>query len=177
MTKGFLAGAFFAVLLSAVSVPVQADGDGAEARLKALGLNLPPVSKPVANYVKAVRAGNLVFLAGHGECGPEFTTGKVGRDRTIEDGYASARNVGLCLLASLKAEIGDLDKVTRIVRVVGMVNATEDFTDHPKVVNGCSDLLVEVFGDKGRHTRAAVGMASLPSNITVEITMIAEVAD
>lgn len=150
-----------------------------EARLAELGLALPEPPTPVANYVEAVRTGNLLFLAGHGECaGPgEFMTGKVGAERTVEEGYAAARGTALCMLATLKAELGDLRRVRRIVRVTGMVNAAPDFTQHSQVVNGCSDLLVEVFGDRGRHARAAVGMASLPADITVEISMIVEVSD
>ncbi len=146
-----------------------------EARLREMGLTLPKTDPPFANYVRAVRTGNLVFLAGHGECGPNPLKGKVEKDHTVDEAYASARNVGLCLLASLKAEIGDLRKVKRIVKVLGMVNATEDFTQHPQVINGCSDMLVSVFGDRGRHARAAVGMQSLPIGITVEIEMVVEV--
>jgi enamine deaminase RidA (YjgF/YER057c/UK114 family) len=151
-------------------------GPDPEAKLKALGLTLPEPAKPVANYVRAVRAGNLVFLAGHGECS-NAQTGKAGAGVTLETAYASARRVGLCLLSSLKQEIGDLRKVRRVVKVLGMVNATPEFADHPKVVNGFSDLMVEVFGDRGRHARSAVGMGSLPGDITVEIEMIVEVAD
>jgi enamine deaminase RidA (YjgF/YER057c/UK114 family) len=147
-----------------------------ESRLQALGLTLPGPDAPVANYVSAVRTGNLIFLAGHGECDDPLV-GKVGDDVTLDMAYASARGVGLCLLATLKAEIGDLRKVTRIVRVFGMVNATPDFVDHPKVVNGCSDMLVEVFGDRGRHARAALGVASLPGGLAVEIEMVVEVRD
>jgi enamine deaminase RidA (YjgF/YER057c/UK114 family) len=148
-----------------------------EAKLREMGLTLPAAAPPVANYVRAVRSGNLVFLAGHGECSAEGRlTGKVGSERTIEEGYASARRVGLCLLASLKQEIGDLRKVTRIVKVLGMVQSAPDFTDHPRVINGFSDLMVAVFGDRGRHARSAVGMAALPANISVEIEMIVEVA-
>ena len=145
-----------------------------EARLRALGLALPVADPPIANYVRAVRTGNLVFLAGHGECGTSLK-GKLGAGVTIDSGYASARRVGLCLLSSLKAEVGDLRRVRRIVRVVGMVNATPDFTDHPRVINGVSDLLVQVFGERGRHARAAVGMGSLPTGMAVEIEMIVEV--
>lgn len=148
-----------------------------EAKLREMGLTLPAAAPPVANYVRAVRTGNLVFLAGHGECSAEGRlTGKVGSERTIEEGYASAQRVGLCLLASLKQEIGDLRKVTRIVKVLGMVQSAPDFTDHPRVINGFSDLMVAVFGDRGRHARSAVGMAALPANISVEIEMIVEVA-
>jgi enamine deaminase RidA (YjgF/YER057c/UK114 family) len=151
-------------------------GPDPEAKLKALGLTLPEPARPVANYVRAVRTGNLVFLAGHGECS-NAQTGKAGGGVTLDAAYASARRVGLCLLSSLKQEIGDLRKVRRVVKVLGMVNATSEFADHPKVVNGFSDLMVEVFGDRGRHARSAVGMGSLPGNITVEIEMIVEVAD
>ena len=157
----------------------QAEADP-EARLQALGIELPTPPAPVANYVRSVRTGNLVFLAGHGPLKPEggYVTGKVGRDLTIEQGYEAARLTGIALLASLKAEIGDLGKVTRIVKVLGMVNATEDFTEQPQVINGFSDLIVEVFGEtRGKHARAAVGMASLPIGIAVEIEMVVEVAD
>jgi len=152
-------------------------GPNPEQRLQALGLALPTPARPVANFVTAVRTGNLIFLAGHGPCGEpsEKVRGKVGKDRTIEEGYEAARQTALCLLATLKAEIGDLSKVKRIVRVFGMVNATDTFDQHPKVINGCSDLLVEIFGERGKHARAAVGMASLPFNWTVEVEMVVEV--
>ena len=148
-----------------------------EQKIKDLGIELFTPPPPVANYVKAVRTGNLVFLAGHGPTKPDggYVTGKVGSDLTIKEGYAAARLVAIALLSSLKAEIGDLNKVTRIVKVKGMVNATSDFTSQPEVINGCSDLLVEIFGDKGKHARAAVGMGSLPRNISVEIEMVVEV--
>ena len=148
-----------------------------EARLTALGIELPSPYAPIANYVRTVSAGDLVFLGGHGPC--EFTEadkGKVGRERTVEEGYETARRTAVCMLASLKDEIGDLSRVKRIVRVLGMVNAVDDFTRHPEVINGFSDLMVEVFGDRGRHARAAVGMASLPFDLTVEIEMIVEVS-
>jgi enamine deaminase RidA (YjgF/YER057c/UK114 family) len=163
-----------AVLLSA---PLAAQIPDPEVRLRELGLTLPAAAAPVANYVRAVRAGNLVFLAGHGECSAEGRlTGKVGSERTIEEGYASARRVGLCLLASLKQEIGSLDRVRRIVKVLGMVQSAPDFTDQPRVINGFSDLMVDLFGERGRHARSAVGMVALPANISVEIEMIVEVA-
>lgn len=145
-----------------------------EQRLRELGLALPASSAPIANYVRAVRTGNLVFLSGHGECGTSLK-GKLGAGVPIDSGYASARRVALCLLSSLKAEVGDLRKVRRVVRLVGMVNATPEFTDHPRVINGASDLLVAVFGERGRHARAAVGMGSLPTGMAVEIEMIVEV--
>jgi len=148
-----------------------------EARLRELEIAIPDAYQPFANYVAAKRVGNLVFLGGHSECEEPYITGKVGSDRTVAEGYEAARLTALCLLASLKAEIGDLDKVVQIVKVNGMVNATEEFKDHSKVINGCSDLLIEIFGERGHHARAAVGMASLPLNLTVEIEMIVEVSD
>lgn len=148
-----------------------------EARLLELGLELPELPAPVANYVRAVRTGDLVFLAGHGPALPEggYVTGKLGADLDVEQGYAAARATGLALLASLKAEIGSLDRVRRIVKVLGMVNSAPDFTDQHKVMNGFSDLMVEVFGENGKHARAAVGMVSLPIGLAVEIEMIVEV--
>jgi enamine deaminase RidA (YjgF/YER057c/UK114 family) len=147
-----------------------------EEKLKELGLELPSAATPVANYVPAVRSGNLVFLSGHGPVSEdEVVTGKLGGELTVEEGYAAARVVALGLLGSLKASIGDLDRVRRIVKLLGMVNCVPDFMDHPRVVDGASDLLVEVFGDRGRHARSAVGMNALPFDIAVEIEMIAEV--
>ncbi len=148
-----------------------------ENRLRELGLTLPTPYEPIANYVRSKRVGNLIFLGGHSECEKPYITGKVGAERTVSEGYNAARLTALCLLASLKAEIGDLNKVVQVVKVHGMVNAAESFTDHSKVINGCSDLLVEVFGKRGRHARAAVGMSSLPLNLTVEIEMVVEVAE
>ncbi len=148
-----------------------------EAQLEALGIALPEAGSPVANYVNAVQAGNLIFLAGKGPRKPEGgnVTGKLGADLTIEEGYEAARLAGIAQLAVLKAELGNLNRVKRVVKVKGMVNAVPEFTDHPKVVNGYSDLMVAVFGDRGKHARAAVGMGSLPSNIAVEMEMIVEV--
>ncbi len=149
-----------------------------EARLAELGIELYVPPPPVANYVKAVHTGNLVFLAGHGPTkldGSGYLTGQVGTDLTIEEGYDAARLVGIALLSSLKAEIGDLARVKRIVRVFGMVNAPPGFGEQPEVINGASDLLVEVFGERGKHARAAVGMVSLPRNIAVEIEMVVEI--
>ncbi len=150
-----------------------------EDKLSQMGLKLPAPGKPAGNYVPAARTGHLVFLSGHGpklEDG-KLITGKVGADLTLDEGYAAAQRVALVLLASLKSEIGDLDRVRRVVKLLGMVNCTPDFTDQPKVINGASDLLVELFGDKGRHARSAVGMNALPSNIAVEIEMIVEIED
>jgi len=150
----------------------------AEARIKEMGLALPPPPKPGGNYVPGVRVGNLLFLSGHGPGrvdGVPSARGKVGRDLSIEDGYKVAREVGINLLGTAKALLGSLDKVKRVVKVLGMVNSAEGFGDQPKVINGFSDLMVEVFGENGRHARSAVGMAELPSGIPVEIEMILEV--
>ncbi|MBI2165887.1 MAG: RidA family protein [Chloroflexi bacterium] len=142
-----------------------------------MGLSLPVPPKPVANYVPAVRSGTLVFLAGVGprKADGSLMTGKLGRDLAVEQGYEAARLCGLNLLANLKQEIGDLDKVRRVVKMLGMVNSAPDFGDQPKVVNGASDLLVAVLGEKGRHARSAVGMAALPFGMAVEVEMIVEV--
>lgn len=148
-----------------------------EAKLAELGITLPDVSPPVANYVNTVRTGNLVFISGKGPQKEDGTyiEGKVGADLTIEEGYAAARLTAVQSLAALKAELGNLNKVKRVVKVLGMVNAAPDFRDQPKVVNGYSDLMVEVFGDRGKHARSAVGMGSLPSNIAIEVEVIIEV--
>ena len=156
----------------------QVSGPDVEAKLKELGIELPKVSPPQANYVNAVTTGNLVFLAGKGprKADGTYITGKVGADLTQEEGYEAAKLVAINQLAALKAEIGDLNKVKRLVKVLGMVNATSDFTNQPEVINGFSDLMVEVFGEeKGKHARAAVGMGSLPRNIAVEIELIVEI--
>jgi enamine deaminase RidA (YjgF/YER057c/UK114 family) len=144
-----------------------------EQKLKQLGIALPALTPPVANYVNAVRTGNLLFCAGKGPGGN--VAGKLGREFTVEQGYQHARSVGLALLAVIRDELGSLDKVKRVVKVLGMVNAVPDFTDQPKVINGFSDLFVEVFGEAGRHARSAVGMGSLPMGIPVEIECIVEV--
>jgi enamine deaminase RidA (YjgF/YER057c/UK114 family) len=150
-----------------------------EERLKELGHTLPSPSRPVANYVGAVRAGNLVFVSGHGPRGPagERPIGKVGRELSREQGYEAARWCILAGLTSLKAVIGDLDRVSQIVKLLVMVNCTEEFAEQPQVANGASDLLVELFGDRGRHARSAVGMQMLPGNIPVEIEMIVEITE
>ena len=150
-----------------------------EAKIASMGITLPEPTAPVANYVNAVRTGNLIFMAGKGpktESG-EYIKGKIGQDLTVEQGYEAARRTAILQLGALKAEIGDLNKVKRIVKVLGMVNCTDDFGNQPEVINGFSDLMVEIFGEKGKHARAAVGMASLPRNIAVEIEMIVEVED
>ncbi|MEA1784810.1 RidA family protein [Arenibacter sp. GZD96] len=147
-----------------------------EAKLDSLGITLKAPAVPVANYVNAVRSGNLLFLAGKGplQDNGEYISGKVGIDLSIEQGYEAARITAVNQLAVLKAELGNLNRVKRIVKVLGMVNAPAEFTDHPKVINGYSDLMVAVFGQNGKHARAAVGMGSLPSNIAVEVEMIVE---
>jgi len=154
---------------------VQAQEDP-ESILNSLGIELPEMSEPIANFVNFTRSGNLIFLAGHGPAGEEFK-GKLGKDLGIEQGYEAARSTAINLLATLKAATGDLNKVKKILKVTGMVNSSADFYEQPKVVNGCSDLLTRVFGEKGKHARAAVGMSSLPGNIPVEIEMIVEVTD
>ena len=150
----------------------------AEQRLKDLKLDLGTVSSPVANYVNAVRTGNLLFLSGKGPrngADGKRAKGKVGREYTVEQAYQHARTVGIDLLAVMRAELGSLDKVRRVVKVLGMVNALPEFEDQPKVINGCSDLFVDVFGERGKHARSAVGMGSLPMGIPVEIECIVEV--
>ncbi len=151
-----------------------------EKKLVELGLSLPPSPAPVANYVPAVRSGNLLFVSGHGPAlvkdgKSEYIRGKLGRDLTVEQGYEAAKQVMLNILQSIKGVIGDLDKVRRIVKVLGFVNCTEDFPDQPKVINGASDLLVTLYGEQGRHARSAVGMQQLPFGIAVEIEMVVEI--
>jgi enamine deaminase RidA (YjgF/YER057c/UK114 family) len=150
---------------------------GAEAKLKELGITLPPPAKPLGNYIPGVRIGNLLFLSGHGpeRNGSPTVRGKLGRELSLEDGYKVAREVGINLLGSARNVLGSLDKVKRVVKVLGMVSSAEGFNAQPKVINGFSDLMVEVFGENGRHARSAVGMAELPGGIPVEIEMILEV--
>ncbi len=150
-----------------------------EQRLQELGIELPPLPSPAGNYVSFVQTGNLLFLAGSGPhtLDGKLPTGKVGADVSVEEAYQHARSVGLVQIARMKDALGSLDRVNRIVKVLGMVNAVPEFGDQPKVINGFSDLMVEVFGDKGRHARSAVGMGSLPFGITVEVEAIVEVAD
>jgi enamine deaminase RidA (YjgF/YER057c/UK114 family) len=150
-----------------------------EERLKELGIELPEATVPMGSYVNAVRTGNLLFMAGKGPGlpGKPLPVGKVGRDFSLEQANRLARDTGLSILAALKAELGDLDRVKRIVKVLGMVNATSEYGSQPEVINGCSDLFVEVFGEKGRHARSAVGMGSLPRGIPVEIEVIVEIED
>jgi enamine deaminase RidA (YjgF/YER057c/UK114 family) len=168
---------FLAVIFLAGSVAATAQKTDYDKKLKALGIELITPTKPIANYVKAVRTGNLVFLAGHGPMRADGTniTGKVGKDLSIEQGIEAARTTAISLISTLKAEIGDLNKVKRIVKVNGWVNCHSDFADQPRVINGCSDLLVAVFGENGKHARAALGTNALPANIAVEIEMVVEV--
>lgn len=148
-----------------------------EEKIKELGFDLVVPGKPVAKYVHSVRTGNLVFMSGKGprDKDGKLIVGKVGKDLTVEQGYEAARRVAIAQLGALKAEIGDLNKVRRVVKVLGMVNATPEFGNHPEVINGFSATMLEVFGERGEHARAAVGMGSLPRNMAVEIEMIVEV--
>lgn len=168
-------------LLTGIAVQAQnkpAKGQpSADQKLTELGIVLPAVSPPIANYVNAVQTGKLIFLAGKGPRKEDGTyiTGKVGVDLTIEQGYEAAQLTAINQLAALKAELGSLDKVKRIVKVLGMVNCGPDFGDQPKVINGFSDLMVKVFGEKGKHARSAVGVGSLPGKMAVEVEMIVEI--
>ena len=151
---------------------------GPEERLRQLGIKLPPPPKPVAVYVPAVRSGNMLYTSGHGPRRADGTSikGKVGGGLTLQEGYAAARVVGLSVLSTVRNALGSLDKVARLVKVLGMVNCTPDFTKHPQVINGFSELMVQVFGEEaGKAARSAVGMGSLPSDITVEIEAIFEI--
>ncbi len=150
-----------------------------EERIKELGIVLRDPGVPIANYLNSVKSGNIVFMSGNGPRRPDgsFITGKIGTDLTIEEGYEAARLTAIEQLSVLKAQIGDLNKVERIVKVFGMVNSEPSFTQHPAVINGFSDLMVEIFGERGRHARAAVGMGSLPMNIPCEIDMIVQVQE
>lgn len=163
-----------ALLISSTGSLAESPPSTPEQRLAAAGYTLPAAPKPVATYVTSVRTGELLFLSGHGECGEPFTTGKVGGDLTLAQGARSAEKVGLCMLATIKAAVGELSRVKRFVRILGMVQTTEDFRDHPKVINGFSDLMVVAFGEAGKAARSAVGMQSLPSNIAVEIEATVE---
>ena len=149
-----------------------------EQRLKELGITLPPAGGPLGNYVPARRVGNLLYLSGNGprRTDGSMPKGKLGAGMSVDEGYRHARQVGVVLIAAMKDALGDdLDRVEGIVKVLGMVNAAPDFEDHPRVINGCSDLFVEVFGEAGRHARSAVGMSSLPAGIPVEIEVIVAV--
>lgn len=148
-----------------------------EARLAAAGYTLPPPATPVAAYVTWRRSGNTLYLSGHGECRKDFTRGKVGKELSLEEGYASAQRVGLCMLSTIKSAVGELSAVKQVLRIDGMVNAVDGFGDQPEVINGFSELFVVAFGDAGLGARAAVGMGSLPRNIPVEISAIIELKE
>ncbi|MBY0482786.1 MAG: RidA family protein [Chitinophagaceae bacterium] len=162
---------FFAIHYSFAQTPEQ--------NIAKLGIVLPTPTVANNSFVKFVRTGNLIYFSGQGptKADGSFVTGKLGRDLTVEEGAAAARLTGINLLSTLQSAIGDLNKVKRIVKVIGMVNCVDNFVDQPKVMNGFSDLMVAVFGEKGKHARSAVGMNSLPWNIAVEIEMIVEVSD
>jgi len=169
----------FVLFVSTLVFSIALIAQDAETKLKEKGIVLIPPSSPVANYVNAVRVGNLLYLAGKGPSKADNTyiTGKVGRDLTTEQGYEAARITAINHLAVIKNELGSLNKVKRIVKVLGMVNCTEDFKDQPKVINGYSDLMVEIFGDRGKHARSAVGMYALPFNMAVEVEVIVEIEE
>jgi enamine deaminase RidA (YjgF/YER057c/UK114 family) len=145
-----------------------------ERRLTELGIELPPPATPAGSYVRTVQTGNLLFIAGTGP-GADAPKGKVDSEVSVEEAYRVARSVGLQLLATARDALGDLDRIVRVVKVLGMVNSDPRFERHPQVINGCSDLLLEVLGEAGRHTRSAVGMAALPNGIAVEIECTLEV--
>lgn len=145
-----------------------------EKRLEELGITLPAPVQPVASYVRYVQTGNLLYISGTGPSSDQ-PSGKLGKELDVDAGYQVARNVGIAIIATMKDALGDLDRVKRVVKLLGMVNSAPDFADQPKVINGCSDLMIEVFGDAGRHARSAVGFVALPSQIPVEIEVIVEV--
>jgi enamine deaminase RidA (YjgF/YER057c/UK114 family) len=149
-----------------------------EEKLAAMGLTLPTPPTPVATYVPYRLVGDMLYLSGQGPRLPNggYSIGRLGKGVSIEQGYADARTVGLQLLAVAKSAVGELSRIQAVVKLLGMVNAEPDFADHPKVINGCSDLLVEVLGEAGRHARSAVGMGSLPNRMTVEVEAILQVA-
>lgn len=149
----------------------------AEARLKDLKIELPNIPAPIGNFLPYRRVGQLLYLSGQGprNAAGEISVGRLGKDCTVERAYSDARQIGLQMLATIRLAIGSLDHVEAIVKLLGMVNAEPEFGEHPKVINGCSDLLVEVFGDQGKHARSAVGMGSLPNRMTVEIEAIIQI--
>jgi len=157
----------------------KSNSESPESVLHSLGIDIESYGAPVANYVSAVQTGNLVFLAGHGPRRRDgtFVVGRLGDDLSVEQGYEASKLTAIRMIITLKVYLGELSRVRRIVDMTGMVAATPDFAQHPKVIDGASDLLIEVFGEKGRHARAAIGMASLPFNTPVEFKMMVEVAD
>lgn len=170
---------FFLLTIFSVTLSTAGIAQDPEKKLKELSIILPEIKSPAASFVHAVKTGNLLFLSGKGPAGPDGVSvkGKVGKELTIEEGIAAARLVAINQIAVLKNELGDLKKIKRIVKVLGMVNCESDFTAQSQVINGFSDLMVEVFGEKGRHARSAVGMSSLPGNIAVEVELIVEIED
>ncbi|MFT2091249.1 RidA family protein [Paraglaciecola sp. 2405UD69-4] len=154
-----------------------ADSATPEQKIKDAGFTLPEPVKPIANYVTWRRSGNTLYLSGHGACEGKSVLGKLGDDLNIEQGYDAAQRVGLCALATIKYAVGDLSNVKQVLKITGMVNATDSFTGHSKVINGFSDLFVTAFGDDGKAARAAVGMSSLPGNMSVEVSAIIELKD
>ncbi len=168
----------FISILLCICISTVYGQDKMDQKLKELGIALIVPTKPIANYAKAVRTGNLIYLSGHGPTKADGTDimGKVGKDLTLEQGIEAAKRTAISLLSTLKMELGgDLSRVKKIVKVNGWVNCAEDFKDQPKVMNGCSDLLVAIFGEKGKHARTSLGTNALPSNIAIEIEMIVEV--
>lgn len=170
---------FFLLTIFSIALSTAGMSQDPEKKLKELKIVLPEIKSPAASFVHAVRTGNLLFLSGKGPSSLDGVSvkGKVGKDLSIEEGVAAARLVAINQIAVLKNELGDLKKVKRIVKVLGMVNCEGDFTAQSQVINGFSDLMVEVFGEKGKHARSAVGMSSLPGNIAVEVELIVEVED
>ena len=160
-------------LLMSLATAAHAETVDFDKKLKELGIELPAASSPAANYVKAVRVGNVLYLSGHAAV--SGFRGKLGKDMTTEQGYQAARSTAISAIATLQQELGDLNKVKRIVKVMGMVNSTPDYVEQHLVVNGFSDLMVAVFGDKGKHARSAVGVGALPFNFAVEIDLVVEV--
>jgi len=169
----------YLLIIATILLPCFIVAQTPEEKLVQMGITLPEAPNPKANYVNAVRTGNLLFLAGKGPGKPDgtFVTGKVGTELTVEQGYEAAKLVAINQIAVLKQELGDLSKVKRIVKVLGMINSAPDFADHSKVMNGYSDMMVAVFGEAGKHARSSVGMYSLPFNIAVEVEMIVEIED
>lgn len=170
---------FLTLFLIVILMPISSLSQNAEQKIIDKGIQLTIPSKPVANYVNVVRVGNLLYLSGKGpnRMDGSQVIGKVGKNLSLEEGYEAARLTAINHLSVLKAELGSLNKVKRIVKVLGMVNCTDEFIDHPKVINGYSDLMVAIFGEKGKHARSAVGMSSLPSGIAVEVEVIVEIED
>ncbi|NTS40041.1 RidA family protein [Flavisolibacter sp. BT320] len=165
----------FVILLLLVSI--HAIGQTPEEKLSQLGIELPKLPDPIASYVHVVRTGNLLFLSGKGpqQSNGEYIKGKLGKDLSTQQGYEAAKLVGILQLAAIKGAVGDLSKVRRIVKVNGYVNSEPNYYDHPKVINGLSDLMIAVFGEKGKHARTSLGVAALPLNMAVEIELVVEV--